>query len=96
MSDIKNLTQGVGQIIIKFAGSTPGYNCEVKNGVINNQYTNAFTNSNYDRLNGIVTTTFDSNEFINSSDISVVRTILHESVHAYLVAYFSTDPLSFN
>ena len=41
-----------------------------------------------------MTTTFDGSKFTNSSDLSIARTILHESIHANLVAHFKVDPLS--
>jgi hypothetical protein len=94
ISDIKNLGQGsVGRIIQRFAGSTPGYNWELTDGRLAGGI-NAHTSQNYNSSTGTVTTTFDSYKFTNSTDLSVARTILHESIHAYLVAYFRLDPLS--
>jgi len=92
MADLKNLTQGVGQIVTKFAGNVPGYNWEIKDGVLNNNQ-NASTSQQYNSSTGTVTTTFDSNKFGNASDLSVARTMLHETVHAYLVTFFKNDPL---
>jgi len=53
--------------------------------------TNGETMSNYDRVNEVVTTTFDSQKYIGGSELGIARTILHESVHAYLVAYFGVS-----
>ncbi len=93
MTDVKNLSQGsVGQIIQKFSGTVPGYNWELKDGVLTGGQ-NAFTSQLYNRTTGTVTTTFDESKFKSSTDLSIARTILHESVHAYLVAYFKVDPL---
>ena len=94
LSDVKNLTQGsVGQIIQKFSGTIPGYNWELKDGALaGNQ--NAFTSQAYNKTTGTVTTTFDGSKLVNATDLSIARTILHESVHAYLVSYFKIDPLS--
>ncbi len=94
VNDLKNLTLGsVGQIIQKFSGTVPGYNWEMKDGsLVGGQ--NAFTNQAYNKTTGTVTTTFDGSKFTNSTELSIARTILHESVHAYLVTYFMTDPLA--
>lgn len=89
MNDLKNLTQGVGQIVAKFAGNTPGYNWEVKDGILGTGI-NANTSA-YNKTLNKISTTFDSNKFKNASEISVARTILHESVHAYLNAFFRLD-----
>ena len=47
----------------------------------------------YNRTTGTVTTTFDSQKFANATDLSIARTILHESVHAYLIAELNVDPI---
>lgn len=87
LADLKNLTNGkVSQIIQKFSGTTPGYNWEMKDGALPSSE-NAGTSPSYDRATGTVTTTFDSQKFTNASDLSIARTILHESVYAYLITY---------
>lgn len=94
VTDLKNLTQGsVGQIIQKFSGSVPGYNWELKDGPLTGGQ-NAFTNQAYNKTTGTVTTTFDGSKFTSATDLSIARTILHESIHAFLIAYFRVDPLS--
>ncbi|GIV36404.1 MAG: hypothetical protein KatS3mg032_0783 [Cyclobacteriaceae bacterium] len=94
LTDLKNISQGsVGQIIQKFSGSLPGYNWELKDGVLAGGQ-NAFTSQFYNRTTGTVTTTFDGSKFTSATDLSIARTILHESIHAYLIAYFRVDPLS--
>ncbi|PCE63117.1 hypothetical protein [Sediminicola luteus] len=45
---------------------------------------------------GYATTTFDSKKFANATDLSVARTILHESVHAFLVIEFRNSPQAFS
>ncbi|WP_191906488.1 hypothetical protein [Hymenobacter baengnokdamensis] len=45
--------------------------------------------------NNTVTTTFDAQQLQNATDLSVMATMMHESVHAYLVAYYSNDPTKF-
>lgn len=94
VADLKNITQGsVGQIIQKFSGSTPGYNWQLINGVLSGGQ-NAFTNQAYNKTSGTVTTTFDDSKFKSSTDLAIARTILHESIHAYLIAHFRVDVLS--
>jgi hypothetical protein len=44
-----------------------------------------------------VTTTFNSNVIGPTvTDLSIARTFLHESVHAYLQMYFATNPILAN
>ncbi|MGB4774941.1 MAG: hypothetical protein WBP45_07215, partial [Daejeonella sp.] len=88
---VKSLSNGsVATIIKKFSGTMPGYNWTIKDGTLP-PFTNGSTNPLYSSITGTVTTIFDSQKFINGSDLAVARTILHESVHAYLVAYFKND-----
>jgi len=89
LNDLKNINTGVGRIITKFSGSTPGFNWEVKDSTLSGK--TGQTKATYDRLNKKVTTAFDSQAWTNASDLSWARTILHESVHAYIVASFGID-----
>lgn len=91
VQDLKGIETGVGKIIQKFAGETPGYNWELKSGSLGGS--NAVTSQRYNSTTGTVTTTFDPQRFINATDLSLARTILHEAVHAYIVAYFGNDYL---
>jgi|GEM_PF-2819551 len=94
LSDLKNLKNGsIGQIIQKFSGDTPGYNWQVKDGILAGGE-NAFTGPSYNKLTNTVTTTFDASKFVEATDLSIARTIIHESVHAYLMTFFSRDPLA--
>lgn len=94
MADLKNLKNGsIGQIIQKFSGDAPGYNWQVKDGALAGNE-NAFTGPGYNKLTNNITTTFDASKFAEASDISIARTIIHESIHAYLVTFFSRDPLA--
>lgn len=96
VTDLKNLTQGsVGQIIQKFAGSTPGWNWEVKDGSLSGGTGQTDPPALYNKTTGTVTTIFDSQAWLNATDLSWARTILHESVHAYLTVYFATDQQNF-
>ncbi|MEP1260017.1 hypothetical protein [Algoriphagus sp.] len=78
--DLKSLTTGVGNIVSQFAGDTPGYNWVVKSS--DTGLSNASTSTSY---NNGVSTSFSSTNLSNATDISIARTILHESVHAYFV-----------
>ena len=78
-----------------FAGNTAGYNWTVKDGSLDpGQY--GSTSSVYNRASQSVITTFDANQWQDATDLSMARTMLHESVHAYLVAYLANDPINFN
>jgi hypothetical protein len=48
-----------------------------------------------DFSNNIVKTYFDPQQLQNATDLSVMTTMMHESVHAYLVAYYANDPNRF-
>jgi hypothetical protein len=49
----------------------------------------------YNKSTGTISTTFDSQAWLNATELSWARTILHESIHAYLSVYFSSDPKNF-
>ena len=72
----------------------PGQNWKLQTGPLPPN-TNGLT-TNYDRTNSRVVTTFDPSKFTGATDLAVVRTLLHESAHAYLVAYFRNDPINAN
>ena len=93
VADLKNITKGVGSIVTKFAGNNQGWNWTLQDGSLPGG-TNANTSQQYNTSTGTVTTTFDASKFTNATNLSIARTILHESVHAYLVVYFRTDPLA--
>ena len=42
--------------------------------------------------NNQVVTVLDDQQMRNATDLSIMALIMHESVHAYLVAYFANDP----
>lgn len=84
----------IPDLIQKFSGTTKDYNWKLQDGRLG-ENVNAQTTP-YDRTNRIVTTTFDTDKYRDASDLSVARTILHESVHAYLVTYFASDPINAN
>ncbi|MBD1387057.1 hypothetical protein IDJ75_17355 [Mucilaginibacter rigui] len=96
LANLKNLSgNSVADIIQKFSGNTPGYNWIMKDGNLGGT-TAANTSPTYDRLKYNVTTTFDASVVSNGSDLAFAKTILHESIHAYLVTTLNTDPANFN
>jgi hypothetical protein len=91
LSDLKNLKNNndITQIIQSFAGNTPGLNWELKDGSLTGQ--TAETNVSYNKVTKTATTVFDSQAWKDASEISWARTILHESIHAYIVAAFNVN-----
>ena len=82
--------EGVGYIITKFAGNTPGYKWEVRQGTLADGL-NGVTDIKYDKEIGKVTTTFDSAKFVNGTDLTIARTIFHEGIHAYIISSLNVD-----
>ena len=93
MNDLKNLTQGVGQTVQMFAGNTPGYNWKVQDGSLSQG--TGMTSTQYNNTNGTVTTTFDSQAWKNATELSWARTMLHEAMHEYFVAYYNLNRRTF-
>ncbi|WAC41198.1 hypothetical protein [Pedobacter sp. SL55] len=73
---------------------SPNYTWILKNGTVSE--TDLATTGNWDRVNRNVTTNIDDTKFTNASDLAIVKTILHEGIHAYLIAYFANDPINAN
>nr|WP_199156130.1 hypothetical protein [Pedobacter sp. ASV2] len=84
-------TGSVVMMIQKFSGEIPGYSWEIKNGSLS-QNENASTK----KISAGASTTIDLSKYTNGTDMALARTLLHESVHAYLVSYFSSNPLLAN
>ncbi|WP_108423948.1 hypothetical protein [Flagellimonas amoyensis] len=84
MTDLTGSNTGIGYMINKFAGTDPGYNWNVQDGSLGGP--TAQTSVAYNSATGTVTTTFDSQAWPNATDLSWARTILHESIHAYVIA----------
>lgn len=79
-------------MIEKFAGSDPNYNWRVVSSDLPEHVTGQTDPpSSYDEINGSITTRFDSQNYPRATNLSWARTILHESVHAFLVSYYSTE-----
>jgi hypothetical protein len=96
LNDVKKLDNGaVSGIIQRFTGATPNYNWKVKNSSLDDNV-NGATSEVYYVPSNTALTTFDNNKFKQASDLAIARTILHEAVHAYLVAYFTLNPAQRN
>lgn len=93
LKSINNLQNGsIPKIIRLFSGNAPGYNWKLVDGVLP-AGTNGRTDGNYNgSIQGVVTT-FDSQKYTAASDLAIARTIMHESVHAFLVDYFHANTL---
>lgn len=89
LNNLKNVNTGVGAIVTKFADSIPGYNWEVKDGDLSGGTGATDPPANYDHSTGTITTTLDSQAWKDATDLSWARTILHESIHAYLASQFA-------
>lgn len=95
LTDLRNLKHGsVGQIIQKFSRGISGYNWELKADSLSG-VTAQTDFSSYKNSTRTITTTFDSQAWPNATELSWARTLLHESLHAYLLVYFSTNKSSF-
>ena len=90
LDSLKKINKGVGKIVVKFAGNKPGYNWVVKSGTTVNGGPGQ-TVPIYNRRNRTVTTTFDTNKWKEASELSWARTLLHEAVHAHIVASFGVE-----
>ncbi len=93
LDSIKKLSTGVSSIIQKFSGNTnTGFNWLLKDGATINGGPGQTTN--YDKSTNLVTSTFNTQKYSNASELSWARTIMHESVHAYIMASFGVDYIS--
>ena len=92
LEDLKLVEAGAGEFIQLFSGETPGFNWVLKSGFIAGS-TVART-ARCDKASQTVTTVFDRNSFSKASELKIAQTMLHESIHAYLTAYFGLDPAS--
>ncbi|WKD85692.1 hypothetical protein KCTC32516_01037 [Polaribacter huanghezhanensis] len=93
LDSIKKLSTGVSSIIQKFSGNTNiGFNWVLKDGTTINGGPGQTTG--YDKSTNLVTSTFNTQAYSNASELSWARTIMHESVHAYIMASFGVDYIS--
>ncbi len=90
-TNLQGLNNGMLAFIVqKFGGTATGYNWRLLNGTLDpGTYGNT---SPYNKISRSITSTFDANQWRNASDLSVARTMMHESVHAYLLTYFANTP----
>ncbi len=95
LSKLKTLTKGVGQIVVNFAGDIPNYNWNLKSGELGGATGATNPPALYDFSTGSITTTLDSQSWTNATDLSWARTILHESIHAYLATQFAINRQDF-
>lgn len=91
LDNLKKNGTSPGNMVMTFTNdwNSTNYNWTVKSGTLDG-LTAGNTSSNYNITTGI-TTIFDSQGFPDATDLSWAKTILHESVHAYLVTYFKTN-----
>lgn len=95
LSKLKTLTRGVNQIVVTFAGDTPNYNWNLKSDYLNGLTGATNPPALYDFSTGSITTTLDSKTWTEATDLSWARTMLHESIHAYLATQFAINRKDF-
>lgn len=90
MTQILNLKEGkVAEIINQFSGDIPNWNWQLKEGSLP-----ANQNGGTSLTSGGAITVLDYNKLKTATNIAVARTIIHESIHAYLTVYFRYDPVN--
>jgi hypothetical protein len=89
LAKLKAIKSGkFGEIINKFSnGDIPNWTWEIKEGTVPSDQ-NANTRYTY----GKATTTLDYDKLKNATNMSTARTMVHESIHAYLSVFFINDP----
>lgn len=92
LSTLEGHFHGVGKIIAELAESDTSFTWTVESGSLAGE--TAITDTNFDSASNSTTTTFDSQGFPRGTDLSWARTILHESVHAYVVGISNTSTLA--
>ena len=97
LSQLKGLTPGqIGIIIMQFAGHKPGYNWTMVNAAGGLPVgTAGATSQSFDPQTGIVYTRFDVGQLGDATNLFLAQLVMHEAVHAYLVAYLNNDPASY-
>lgn len=95
LDNLKKTASSQGNMISNFSGSTEStnFNRTVQTGSLKGQ--TGSTSPSYNAVTGI-TTTFDSDNYTEATDLSWARTIHHEAIHAYLITYFATSRPSWN
>ena len=82
------INEGPGNMIVKFAGNDASmrYNWTMETGR-NELGVSGNTLTTYNATTGL-TTTFDIKQFPNATDLLWAKTMMHESIHAYLTTYY--------
>ena len=103
MDKLKNINVGdFKNIVDKFKGDNPYFNVIYKTGDIGiKSYAITDPNTGINFLNGNYNTTITLNtKFFTGNkrmtDFGIMSTLIHETIHAYLVLYYNKDPLNFN
>lgn len=95
LDNLKKTTASPGNMVVNFTGDwSTGYNWTVESGSIKGPAAGN-TSSSFNMVSG-TTTVFDSQKYPDVTELSWARTILHESIHAYLVTYFRLDGINAN
>ncbi|WP_127337715.1 hypothetical protein [Flavobacterium cupreum] len=92
LDDLKKTGASPGNMITNFTNdpwNSTRFNWTVKTGKL--EYGVSGNTSTLYKISTRVTTIFDSEQFPNATELSWAKTILHESVHAYLVTYYNID-----
>ena len=95
LGDFLDIPTSVGWVVRKFAGEEPGYNWILMDSVMQAGRIGV-TGPQYDWANKEVTSVLNSAYYDSATDLAVLKTILHESTHAYILSYFRLDPMSAN
>jgi hypothetical protein len=90
LDKIKALSEGkIASIVTAFSGTAPNWNWTVNDALTNS---NNVGETDPSITNGNITTSLNWSIMQNYTDLAAARTMMHEVVHAYLVAYFANDP----
>ncbi|MGA6121716.1 hypothetical protein [Sphingobacterium anhuiense] len=93
LADLKNLNGStVANIIKKFAGEVPGYNLKFVTENFSDPMQVAGTNRNSSTGEMIIGFNVNPTVIGNVTDLALGTTMLHESIHAYLAAFYYNDP----
>lgn len=98
LNDLKKTVASPGNMVTNFTGdwNATRYNWTVISETkVGDKHPIGLTSSLYNEGTG-VTTTFYNRAWPDATDLSWARTILHESIHAYLVVYFKVDGIGAN
>lgn len=91
LQKLKGIDSGkIAAIIKKFSGEVPNWDL-----FFDEKETDPLHNANTDPylVNGRIGVHLNYNNLSSATDLSAARTIIHESIHAYLAVYFASDPV---